>query len=107
MKRSRSPAGTRRRFPLTIIRHSIRLHARFTLGSRDVEELLDERGLNVSYETVRRCFRKFGSGIAANLRGRRQTSSNHWELHEMAIMIKGKRYWLWRVSTTKVRCRTS
>ena len=54
----------RHRFPPEIIRHSIWLYARFTLSFRDVEELLAERGLDVSYETVRRWFLKFGSTMA-------------------------------------------
>jgi len=82
----------RHRFPPTIIRHSVWLYARFTLGLRDVEELLAERGLDVSYETVRRWFLKFGSGIAANLRRRRPMPSNHWHLDEMVIVIRGRRY---------------
>lgn len=86
----------RHRFPPTIIRHSIWLYARFTLSLRDVEELLAERGLDVSYETVRRWFLKFGSDIAANLRRRRPTPSNHWHLDELVIVIRGQRYWLWR-----------
>lgn len=86
----------RRRFPPSIIRHSIWLYARFTLSLRDIEELLSERGLDVSYETVRRWFLKFGSHIAANLRGNRPTPSNHWHLDEMVIVIRGRRYWLWR-----------
>ena len=60
----------RHRFPPDIIRHSIWLYARFTLSYRDVEEMLAERGLDISYETVRRWFLKFGSMIAA---GRRRT----------------------------------
>ena len=58
----------RHRFPPDIIRHAIWLYARFTLSFRDVEEILAERGLDVSYETVRRWFLKFGSIISANLR---------------------------------------
>ncbi len=58
----------RHRFPPDIIRHSICLYARFTLSYRDVEEMLAERDLDISYETVRRWFLKFGSTIAANLR---------------------------------------
>ncbi len=64
----RQLAFKRHRFPADIIRHSIWLRARFTLSYRDVEEMLAERGLDVSYETVRRWFLKFGSSIAANLR---------------------------------------
>ena len=84
------------RFPADIIRHSIRLYARFTLSFRDVEEMLADRGLDVSYETVRRWFLKFGSVIAANLRRTRPKPSNHWHLDEMIIVIRRKRYWLWR-----------
>ena len=58
----------RHRFPSDIIRHAIWLYARFTLSYRDVEEMLAERALGASYETVRRWFLKFGSTNAANLR---------------------------------------
>ena len=58
----------RHRFPPAIIRHAIWLYARFTLSFRDVEELLAERGIDASYETVRRWFLKFGPSIAANIR---------------------------------------
>ncbi len=86
----------RHRFPPEIIHHSIWLYARFTLSYRDVEELLAERGLDASYETVRRWFGKFGPAIAANLRCARPKPSNHWHLDEMVICIRGRHYWLWR-----------
>ncbi len=86
----------RHRYPPDVIRQSIWLYARFTLSFRDVEEMLAERGLDVSYETVRRWFLKFGSTIAANLRRNRPRPSDHWHLDEMAVVIRGKRYWLWR-----------
>ncbi len=86
----------RHRFPADIIRHSVWLYARFTLSYRDVEEMLAERGLDISYETVRRWFLKFGSTIAANLRRSRPGPSDHWHLDEMVIVIRRKRYWLWR-----------
>jgi putative transposase len=86
----------RHRFPPEIIRHSIWLYARFTLSFRDVEEMLAERGMDISYETVRRWFLKFGSAIAANLRRTRPRPSDHWHLDEMVIVIRGKRHWLWR-----------
>jgi len=86
----------RHRFPPDIIRHSIWLYARFTLSFRDVEEMLAERGLDVSYETVRRWFLKFGTMIAANLRRTRPKPSDHWHLDEMVIVIQRRRYWLWR-----------
>ena len=86
----------RHRFPPDIIRHSILLYTRFTLSFRDVEEMLAERGLDVSYETIRRWFLKFGFVIAANLRRTRPKPSDHWHLDEMVIVIRRKRYWLWR-----------
>ena len=86
----------RHRFPSEIIRHSVWLYARFTLSYRDVEDLLAERGLDISYETVRRWFLKFGQPIVRNLRQRRPTPSDYWHLDEMVIVIRGKRHWLWR-----------
>ena len=81
----------RHRFPADIIRHSVWLYARFTLRYRDVEKMLAERSLDVSYETVRRWFLKFGSTIAANLRRARPRSSDHWHLGEMVVVIRQKR----------------
>jgi putative transposase len=86
----------RHRFSPEIIRNAVWLYARFTLSYRDVEDVLAERGLDISYETVRRWFLKFGTPIAANLRKTRPTPSDHWHLDEMVIMIRGKRHWLWR-----------
>ena len=86
----------RRRFPLEIIRHSVRLYAKFTLSFRDVEDLLAERGVDVSYETVHRWFLKVGSAIAANLRHAQLRPSDHCHIDEMVIVIRRKRYWLWR-----------
>ncbi|MBT3361903.1 MAG: IS6 family transposase, partial [Rhodospirillales bacterium] len=52
--------------------------------------------LDISYETVRRWFLKFGGPIARNLRKTRPTPSDYWHLDEMVIVIRGKRHWLWR-----------
>jgi putative transposase len=79
-------------FPPEIIRYSIWLYARFTLSFRGVEEMLAERGLDVSYETVRRWLLKFGSNIVANLRRTRLGPSDHWHLDEMVTVIRRKRY---------------
>src|SRR6516165_8395078 len=75
----------RHRFPPEIIQHAIWLYLRFTLSYRDVEELLAERGLNISYETVRRWVLKFGPTIARRLRQRRARPSDRWHLDEMVI----------------------
>lgn len=86
----------RHRFPPEIIRYAVWLYAKFTLSFRDVEDLLAERGLDVSYESVRRWCLKFGLSIARNLRTNRPAPSEHWHLDEMVIVIRGKRYWLGR-----------
>ena len=76
----------RRWFPPAIIRHAVWLYLRFTLSYRDVEELLAERGLEVSYETVRRWVPKFGPAIARHLRQQRPKPSPRWHLDEMEIL---------------------
>ena len=70
----------RHRFPVEIIQHAIWLYVRFTLSYRDVEELLAERGLDISYETVRRWVLKFVPTIARRLRQRRPRPSDRWHL---------------------------
>ena len=72
------------------------LYLRFTLSFRDVEDLLAERGLDVSYETIRRWVLKFGRLFARELRRRRRRPTSQWHLDEMAILIGGRRFWLWR-----------
>jgi putative transposase len=87
---------SRHRFPPEIIQHAIWLYLRFTLSYRDVEDLLAERGLDVSYETVRRWVLKFGPSIARRLRRHRPRPSNRWHLDEMVVRIAGVRMYLWR-----------
>ena len=86
----------RHQFPPEIIRHAVWLYVRFTLSYRDVEDLLAERGLDVSYETVRRWVLKFGPLFARELRRRRPRPTSRWHLDEMAVMIVGRQFWLWR-----------
>src|SRR5215468_3650866 len=86
----------RHRFPAEIIQHAIWLYLRFTLSYRDVEELLAERGLDISYETVRCWVLKFGPLIARRLHRHRPRPSNRWHLDEMVVRIGGKRMYLWR-----------
>ena len=86
----------RHRFPPEIIQHAVWLYARFTVSFRDVEDLLAERGIDVSNETVRRWFLKFGRLAAANLRHSRPRPSPGWHLDEMVIKIGGQKHWLWR-----------
>src|SRR5215210_5581068 len=73
----------RHQFPAEIIQHAVWLYLRFTLSSRDVEELLAERGTETSYETVRRWVVKFGPAFARNLRRLRPKPTGTWHLNEM------------------------
>ena len=77
----------RHRFPPEIIRRAVWLYARFTLSYRDVEDLLAERGLDISYESVRRWFLKFGAPIARNLRHTRPIPNGYWHLDERAKQL--------------------
>ena len=86
----------RQRFPPAIIQHAVWLYLRFTLSYRDVEELLAERGLDISYESVRCWVLKFGPVIARRLRRCRPRPSNRWHLDEMVVRIAGRQMYLWR-----------
>jgi len=86
----------RHQFPPDVIRHAVWLYLRFTLSLRDVEEMLAERGLDLTYETVRLRVTKFGPLFARELRKRRQRPTGRWHLDEMVVKIAGKRHWLWR-----------
>lgn len=86
----------RHRFPPEVIRHAVWLYFRFTLSLRDVEELMAQRGIEVSYETIRCWVNKFGPQIAKNLRRRRAPPSPRWHLDEMVCNINGERVYLWR-----------
>jgi putative transposase len=86
----------RHRYPPAIIQKAIWLYFRFPLSFRDVEEMLAEREIDVSYETIRRWVLKFGPAIAANVRSRRAQPSGVWHLDEVFVRIAGKRTYLWR-----------
>ena len=86
----------RHRFPPEVIRYAVWLYFRFTLSVRDVEELLAQRGIEVSREAVRCWVIKFGPLIAANLRRRRSAPTGRWHLDEMVVKIGGRRMYLWR-----------
>src|SRR5215217_8618469 len=86
----------RHQFPAEIIRHATWLYLRFTLSYRDVEELLAERGIETSYETVRRWVLKFEPAFARNLRRLRPRPTRTWHLDEMVVSIQGRRMDLWR-----------
>src|ERR671928_706628 len=86
----------RHRFPAEIISHAVWLYFRFNLSHRDVEELLAERAIQVSYEAIRLWCRKFGPAYAEQLRRSRPGPADKWHVDEMQLTIRGKRYWLWR-----------
>ncbi len=79
-----------------MIAHAVRLYLRFALSFRDVEELLTERGVQVSYETVRRWVAKFGAHYAEELRRRERRAGRTWHLDEMSMRVGGRRPWLGR-----------
>jgi putative transposase len=86
----------RHRFPSSVIQHAVWLYFRFPLSYRDVEDMLTERGIDVSYESVRRWSVKFGLGYARTLRRLRPRPDGRWHLDEVFASINGKRMYLWR-----------
>ncbi len=79
-----------------MIRYAVWLYFRFTLSIRDVEELLAERGIEVSCEAVRMWAIKFGPQFARNLRRRQPRPTGRWHIDEMVVKIAGEKRWLWR-----------
>ncbi len=83
-------------FPPVIIQHTVWLYARFTLSFRDVEELLAERGIQVSFESIRSWVARFGTQIARRLRHHRPRPHSLWHLDEVFVSMNGQRSYLWR-----------
>lgn len=86
----------RHRFPPAIIAHAVWLYFRFPLSLRLVEEMLLERGIVVSYETVRRWALKFGRVYTHRLRRKKPGPRDIWHLDEVVVTIGGQKHWLWR-----------
>ncbi len=86
----------RHRFPPDIISHAVWLYYRFCLSFRDVEDLLAQRGIIVTYETIRQWCRKFGVEYARMLRRRWRRMGDIWHLDELFVTIRGQRKYLWR-----------
>ncbi|HEV2123953.1 MAG TPA: IS6 family transposase [Chloroflexota bacterium] len=86
----------RHRFPAEIIAHCVWLYHRFSLSLRDVQELMAERGVAVTYETVHQWCQKFGPLFAIELKRRRPKPGDKWPVEEVQLKINGKRHWLWR-----------
>ena len=86
----------RHRFPRSVIQQAVWLYFRFALSYRDVEDMLAERGIDVSYETVRRWALKFGTIIARKLRRGRPRPDGRWHLDEVFVSVNGKQLYVWR-----------
>jgi putative transposase len=86
----------RYRFPPQVIAHAVWLYFRFPLSLRLVEELLLERGIVVSYETVRVWAQKFGPDYARRLKRKKPSRRDIWHLDEVVVTINGEKRYLWR-----------
>ena len=86
----------RHRYPSVVIQQAVWLYFRFALSYRDVEDMLAERGIDVSYETVRRWALKFGVIIARKLRRGRPRPDVRWHLDEVFVSINGRQLYVWR-----------
>jgi len=84
------------RYPVEIISHCVWLYHRFPLSLREVEEMMMERGIVVTYETIRQWCRTFGQTYANGLRRRRPRPGDTWHLDEVFVKIGGKTHYLWR-----------
>ena len=86
----------RHRFPIDVISQCVWLYFRFCLSYRDVEEMMAERGVIISYETIRGWCGKFGSDYARRLRRQRGCGGDTWHLDEVYLRINGRHQYLWR-----------
>ena len=86
----------RHRFPAELISHAVWLYHVFSLSFRDVELLLAERGIIVSYESVRQWCLKFGASFADKMRRRQPRPGDKWYLDEVFMRITGELHFLWR-----------
>jgi putative transposase len=91
-----APSYKGHRFPVEIISHCVWLYHQFPLSLRDVELMMAQRGVVVSYETIHQWCRKFGQTYATGLRRRRARPGDKWHVDEVFIKIAGKTHYLWR-----------
>ena len=84
------------RFPIAIIRYCVWLYDTFPLSYRDIEKMMLYRGIEVTYESIRRWCNKFAQTYANQIRRRRPKPAAKWHLDEVVITIKGQPYYLWR-----------
>ena len=83
-------------FPSEIISYAVWLSHRFFLSFCEVEELLAERGVTVTYETIRQWCQKFGPDYAGKLKKRQGRLGDTWHIDEVFVTIQGQRQYLWR-----------
>ena len=93
---SQSPSYHGYRFPSEIISHAVWLYHRFALSFRDVEDLLAQRSITVTYETIRQWGLTFGPSYARALRRRRGRLGDTWHLDELFVTLNGRLQYLWR-----------
>jgi len=86
----------RYRFPSEIIQYAVWLYYRFNLSHRDIEDLLAERGINVTYEAIRLWCNRFGPKYAARLKRKHQGYGDTFFIDEVFVRIDGKQHYLWR-----------
>jgi putative transposase len=84
------------RFPAGVISCAVRWYLRFSLSLRDIEALLLERGVVVTYETIRCWCDKFGAGFAQCAKAARRKPGSTWHLDDMFVTLRGEPYLLWR-----------
>ena len=84
------------RFPAEVIHYTVWLYHVFSLSLRDIELILAERGVVVSYESIRRWCLRFGTEFARKLRRRRPRPGDIWHLDEVFLRINGELHYLWR-----------
>ena len=96
------------RFPRAIIAYAVWAYHRFALSTGDVEDLLAERGVTVSRETVRQWVNRFGGHFATCIKRDRPAASDKWHLDEVVVPINGVKFWLWRgllhISVMRIHC---
>ena len=92
----RSSLYKRHRFPPEIIQHVVWLYYRFNRSGRDIEDLMAERGIGISYESIRLWCIKFGPKYAKRLRCRHQGYGDTFFIDEVFVKIQGKQHYLWR-----------
>lgn len=91
-----APTYKNHRFPIEIVASAIWLYFRFNVSLREVEEMMLERGVVVSYETIRRWCRQHGADYTRRLQRKPPSHEDVWHLDELVVRVNGRKCWLWR-----------